>query len=141
MFITNKHLSYDPWPKTGQPTPNILVGSLDQGLAVKTVVCSVWNVIFLLDFNFTYFAWPKDGTSFVHLSLLKIWFLILFQGASTAIKCHSGITENGEENPLLPEGKLTETTCQEGVTQCVSGTYIYNGSKHKYFLGFLINYH
>jgi len=51
---------------------------------------------------------------------LPVLLLAIAAGASTAIKCHEGTTENGE-------GKLTETTCQEGVTQCISISFNHNG--------------
>lgn len=42
------------------------------------------------------------------------------QGASTKIKCHTGIISNGE-------GKMTETTCPKGVTQCSKATTTVSG--------------
>lgn len=47
------------------------------------------------------------------------------QGASTKIKCHTGIISNGE-------GKMTETTCPKGVTQCSKATTTVSGSQYKF---------
>ena len=73
--------------------------------------------------------------------------MILVQGASTTIKCYTGTVVTSKTQKIdakdhkgrpLFDKKAKETTCPEGVTQCIKSGGTVAGGNLKYFLGKLL---
>lgn len=66
-----------------------------------------------------HFTSSLKSSSNMNIKTISVLLLAIaaVQGGSTTIKCHQGLKINDE-------GEMTETTCSEGVTQCLkaSGT-------------------